>query len=345
MDNRDIISNPLVSVITPTYNHERYIGQCIQSVINQTYTNWEMWILDDGSKDQTPAVAGSFANNDSRIHLIQQENKGIFCLAENYNRLLSECRGEWIAILEGDDYWEPEKLQVQIEAVANFPDAVMCWSKAASRVGTGDAVYQIHPVNISKNREYYNNLPEGNIFNVIFDDFLPPLTYLIRKSSLKKIGGFLQVQPFPAVDLSTVLQLSLTGRFVFVDRVLGTWRIFPDQTTKTKTLEILEGSQAIITSHFENIKETHGDILKYDQAFIRNNYRKRRMITFARSGRFKLIKKDFRGARKDYIQALKIPVWSEFLWMLRALTGFIFSYFKMDVEELAQWFGKGSLKK
>jgi hypothetical protein len=69
------------------------------------------------------------------------------------------------------------------------------------------------------------------------------------------------------------------------------------------------------------------------------------MITFARSGRFKLIKKDFRGARKDYIQALKIPVWSEFLWMLRALTGFIFSYFKMDVEELAQWFGKGSLKK
>jgi len=260
MDKHDIESSPLVSVITPTYNHEKFIGQCIQSVINQTYTNWEMWILDDGSKDQTPVVAGSYANTDSRIHMIRQENKGIFCLAENYNRLLSECRGEWIAILEGDDYWEPEKLQVQIEAVANFPDAVMSWSKAASRVGTGDTVYQLHPVNSLKNRGYYDNLPVGTIFNVIFDDFLPPLTYLIRKSSLEKIGGFIQVQPFPAVDLSTVLQLSLTGRFVFVDQVLGTWRIFPDQTTKTKTLEILEGSQAIITSHFEKIKETHGDL-------------------------------------------------------------------------------------
>lgn len=344
MVNENFTSNPLVSVITPTYNHEKYIGQCIQSVINQTYTHWEMWILDDGSKDQTAEVAASLANSDSRVHLIQQENKGIFCLAENYNRLLSACNGKWIAILEGDDYWEPDKLKVQIEAVKDFPEAVMCWGKAASRVGTGESVYQVHPVNASKNRDYYDNVPEGTIFNVIFDDFLPPLTYLIRRSALEKIGGFIQVQPFPAVDLSTVLQLSLKGRFVFVDQVLGTWRIFPDQTTKTKTLEILEGSQSIITSHFMKISETHHDILKYDLNFIRKNYRKRKMITFTRSGRFKLIKKDFRGARRDYFQALRIPVWSEFLWMLRAFTGLIFSYMKMDVEELARWFGKGSLK-
>lgn len=344
MEKRDVTSKPLVSVITPTYNHEKYIGHCIQSVINQTYTNWEMWILDDGSPDNTASIAESYSVCDSRVHLIRQENKGIFCLAENYNRLLSECRGEWIAILEGDDYWEPEKLQVQIEAVANFPEAVMCWAKAASRVGAGDAVYQIHPVNSPKNREYYDNMPPGNIFNVIFDDFLPPLTYLIRKSSLEMMGGFIQVQPFPAVDLSTVLQLSLIGRFVFVDQVLGTWRIFPDQTTKTKTLEILEGSQAIITSHFDKIKETHQELLKYDLSLIRKNYRKRKMITLTRSGRFKLIRKDFKGARRDYIQALKIPVWSELLWIIRALTGLIFSFLNMDVEKLAQWFGKGSLK-
>jgi glycosyltransferase involved in cell wall biosynthesis len=335
---------PLISIISPTFNHEKYIAQCIESVLAQTYSNWEMWIVDDGSSDTTASIAAKFAGQDTRIQLISQDNIGIFRLSETYNLALARSKGELIAVLEGDDYWEPDKLELQVGAFLKHPEAVMCWGMAASRVGNSRDIYQIHPVNKDRNISFYSNHPPGNIFNIVFDDFLPPLTYLIKRTVLEKTGGFIQVQPFPAVDLSTVLEISLQGPFVFIDKILGTWRIFPQQTTKTKTVEILEGSQKIITHHYQRLKTVNPEILKFDTAFIVKQYKVRRVVTFARSGRFKLIKKDFSGARRDYLTALAIPVFSNPVWKLRALVGLIFSFLHMDVEILAKWLGKGSFK-
>ena len=335
---------PLVSIITPTYNHGKYIGECIESVKAQTFSNWEMIVINDGSTDNTDEIAKKTAAGDSRIQIINQQNKGIFRLDQTYNYGLKIAKGEYIAILEGDDYWEPDKLEVQINALENDKAIVMGWGKAASRVAFQKENYQVHPVRAAKNYSFYFNEPLGIIFNAVFDDFFPPLTYIIRKDALLKIGGFIQVLPFPSVDLSTVLALSKIGRFHFSDRILGTWRIFPEQTTKTLGIDIFEGGNKIIVNHYRSLTADEKSRINFTEIEIWKSYHKRKVIAYSRSGRFKLIKREFKGARKDYLVSLKYRGLTEPIWKIRSLTGLIFSFLHLDVEMLAKWFGKGSLK-
>ena len=107
---------PLVSVIMPAYNAEKYIAEAIQSVISQTYTNWELFVLDDCSTDSTAKIAEGFARADGRIHLLENpQNMGV---ARTRNRGFDLAQGEWIALLDSDDVWHSDKLEKQLE-VAN----------------------------------------------------------------------------------------------------------------------------------------------------------------------------------------------------------------------------------
>lgn len=336
--------NPFISVLTPAYNHENYIRKAIDSVIRQSYENWELIVIDDGSTDRTAFIAEAFGARDKRIRVIRQENKGISRLSETYNNALAIASGELIAILEGDDYWEPEKLKIQAEAMLNNPDAILCWGKAAARVGESQENHQIIPVHEKKNIEFYHNMPPGNILNSLFDDFPTPLTYLIRKEALVRIGGFIQIQPLPAVDLGTLLALSRLGPFVYVDQILGTWRISMNQVTKMYTEDLLNGSRDIYLRHYQQMNEEERKIFRFGSDDIVDRFNRKKIISFARSGRFKLIRKDFRGARADYIKALLSNGLTEPMWKLRALTGLVFSLFHFDVEFLAGYIGKGSIK-
>ena len=98
-------NKPLVSIITPTYNHEKYLAECINSVIGQTYADWEMIILNDGSTDRTLSTAASYQKSEGRIRVVNQENVGIFRLSETYNKGVGLSSGKYIAILEGDGLW------------------------------------------------------------------------------------------------------------------------------------------------------------------------------------------------------------------------------------------------
>ena len=105
----------LVSIITPSYNTARFIGETIQSVINQTYQNWEMLIVDDCSKDNTKEIVESF--KDKRIKFFSNEkNSGA---AISRNTALRKAKGKWIAFLDSDDLWEPTKLEEQIGFMKN----------------------------------------------------------------------------------------------------------------------------------------------------------------------------------------------------------------------------------
>lgn len=336
--------SPLVSIITPTYNHEKYIGECIESVQAQTCGNWEMLVINDGSTDNTLEIAKKYAESDLRITVIDQPNHGIFKLAQTYNKALNLSKGDFIAILEGDDYWEPEKLEAQVKIMQADPAIILGWGKAVSRVGFQKEVYQIHPAQEAKQQQFFTNHPPINIFNTVFDNFFPPLTFIIRKDALLQIGGFIQVLPFPAVDLSTMLELSRLGKFYYFGQVLGTWRIFPNQTTKTLNLNILEGGNKIILEFFRSLSAEQKGMLNFDEQYIYEIFKSQKIISYARSGRFKLIRGDFKGARSDYFQAIKCHGLKEPVWKLRALTGLIFGFLHLDVEVLAKWFGKGSLK-
>lgn len=102
--------NELVSIIMPSFNSEKYIGAAINSILNQTYSNWELIIVDDCSVDNTTEIILSF--NDSRIRLYKNEKNSGAALTRN--RALREATGRWIAFLDSDDTWHPEKLERQI---------------------------------------------------------------------------------------------------------------------------------------------------------------------------------------------------------------------------------------
>lgn len=104
---------PLISVIMPAYNAEKFIGQAIESVITQTYQNWELLIIDDDSSDATTQIAWSYAQRNERIRVYQkQKNTGV---AQSRNWGFALARGEWIALLDSDDIWYADKLEKQLQ--------------------------------------------------------------------------------------------------------------------------------------------------------------------------------------------------------------------------------------
>jgi len=117
MDRGDtIISSPRVSVIIPTYNRARFVTKAIDSVLAQTYTDYEIIVIDDGSSDNTREILGPYMD---KIQYIYQENAGASAAR---NPGISAATGEWVAFLDSDDEWLPEKLSIQMAHVRERPD-------------------------------------------------------------------------------------------------------------------------------------------------------------------------------------------------------------------------------
>lgn len=107
----DSMESPLISIVMPVYNSETFVHKAIDSVLNQTYENWELIVVDDGSQDQSVEAIMSYVNQDNRIQLLKNEkNSGI---AITRNNAINSSRGKYIAFLDSDDMWYPEKLEYQ----------------------------------------------------------------------------------------------------------------------------------------------------------------------------------------------------------------------------------------
>jgi teichuronic acid biosynthesis glycosyltransferase TuaG len=107
-----IMNKYLISIITPCYNSEQFLKETIESVLAQTYKNWEMIIVDDCSTDEGYNMALKYAAGDSRIKVCQMEQNSGAALARNKAIRLSQ--GEYLAFLDSDDVWLPEKLEKQL---------------------------------------------------------------------------------------------------------------------------------------------------------------------------------------------------------------------------------------
>jgi len=115
-----------VSILTPSYNSEEYIGKTIESVLAQTYANWEMIIVDDCSTDGTREIVETYARSDARIRLLcQEENRGA---AAARNRALEHASGRFIAYLDADDIWLPAKLERQVDFMLRNEAGFSCTS-------------------------------------------------------------------------------------------------------------------------------------------------------------------------------------------------------------------------
>jgi teichuronic acid biosynthesis glycosyltransferase TuaG len=106
-------NNPLVSVLIPSYNSALYLDESIESILNQTYANWELIITDDCSTDNSVEVAKKYSSKDERIKVVEnKKNRGI---SGNMNEGLKHCKGKYIGILDADDWSYPYRLKEQVE--------------------------------------------------------------------------------------------------------------------------------------------------------------------------------------------------------------------------------------
>lgn len=117
---------PLISVIIPFYKVERYLEETIESVLRQTYTNWELLLLDDGSPDGSTGIALRYAlDYPDKIHYFHHPDRVNKGLPATRNLGVRYAKGDWLALLDADDYWLPEKLAHQVSITQQFPAVSM----------------------------------------------------------------------------------------------------------------------------------------------------------------------------------------------------------------------------
>ena len=118
MDNQVKLKAPLVSVMMPTFNVEGYVSQAIESVFNQTYSNWELIIVDDGSTDKTPSILAEYAEKDPRVKVHYKSHGG---RGKARNSCLEYSQGEYIAVCDSDDISLPERFEKQVKFLEMNP--------------------------------------------------------------------------------------------------------------------------------------------------------------------------------------------------------------------------------
>ena len=172
-------SATLVSVIIPAYNAEAFIEATLASVLTQTYTNIEVLVVDDGSRDRTAQIVQAVAKQDSRVSLLRSSNQGV---AAARNLAIEHSRGEYIAPLDADDIWYPQKLEEQVECFSRSgPDVglVYAWSTYIDENGQLTGSYIAHDV-------------EGEAgLALVYSNFIGNASApLIRRSCLEHVGGY-----------------------------------------------------------------------------------------------------------------------------------------------------------
>lgn len=123
--------SPFVSIITPIYNAAPYLEEAVGSVLAQTYKDWDLWLSDDGSKDGSRELALNYAAlYPDRIHFLEHENSGHRGVCQTRNAALERCTGQYVAFLDADDVWFPNKLAEQVAIANRYPEAGLIYGRS-----------------------------------------------------------------------------------------------------------------------------------------------------------------------------------------------------------------------
>jgi len=224
-------TKPVVSVLMLTADHHApFIAEAIRSVVEQTFKDWELIVLDDGPEYK--AGREIKIRKDSRVYYLSQKHQGPERIADSYNKLLRLARGDFIAVLEGDDFWSDRKLPEQIKMFSEESDSVLCYGKASSVDRYGRLISEkpskTLEIALREHPDWLYNRPTGAALEgMLHGIFISTLTVLIRKSTLIKIGGFQKIPGgITAVDYPTVFVLASEGAFSFIPYTLGYWRFY-----------------------------------------------------------------------------------------------------------------------
>jgi glycosyltransferase involved in cell wall biosynthesis len=248
-------TKPLISIITPVFNQRLYIEQTIRSVLGQTCREWEWILLDDGSTDGTGEIIRGFG--DDRIRYAYQEHAGLANLTKTYNRALSMCTGEYIAMLDHDDYWPDYKLDLQIK---KFDNRAVVLSYGVCCVVNQKGKEICHTVIPESPSAAFNDPIGAALDELLFVrySFILNSTVMLRRSVMKTIGGFVEAAGIYH-DFPTWVRLSLEGNFAPVPQCIGFHRKHPSAVTVSSDKKLYFTTRVSFLRKFvlENEKKLH----------------------------------------------------------------------------------------
>ncbi len=219
-----------VSVIIPVYNQERYLAEAIDSVLVQTYRDFELIVVDDGSTDRTPEVIAAYAG---RIRAFRQPNAGN---ASAFNHGVREARGEWLCWLGSDDVWEPTKLERQMEAVRGRGPSVAVAYTDVTVIDAGGRPLE---------RARSPDPPRGRrlLLSLVRSDYINVSSILLRRSMLDEFG---MLDEADRISSDYDLWLRLAGRceFLHVPEPLIRYRVHPGQISQRRDAMERTGKRA-----------------------------------------------------------------------------------------------------
>lgn len=225
---------PQVTVLMATYNRSHLISRAIQSVLDQSFKDWELIIADDGSTDNTPDVVGKWASYESRIVYVRsEENVGI---SKNYNRGLRIAKGEYVAIIDDDDSWcDTDKLKKQVEFLDRNPSYVGCGGGVIVIDSSGKELYRyLKPEKDEEIRKF-----------MLFSNPMANSTTMFRLSEARKVGLYDETTRY-AGDRDFWLKIGLLGKLYNFPEYFSYYTMSGDNTSIVKMKPHLKASLIIM---------------------------------------------------------------------------------------------------
>jgi glycosyltransferase involved in cell wall biosynthesis len=243
-------ANPLVSVIIPAYGHDKYVERTLHSVFAQTFTDYEIIVINDGSPDNTDTVLAPYAAS-GKIRYHRQQNAGV---ATTRNRGIALSQGQFIALLDDDDLWPPDKLAHQVAALQQHPDVVTVYGRLAFIDGDNNPMTPLdtagNPLSLPCD-SIDNPGPSGDVFTAFVENnrIISPGQCLIRRVALDRLGEV----PFDSAiwgadDWDLWLRLAETGPFLYQPEIALRYR-FHARNASHNVVRMRENCLKLLRKH------------------------------------------------------------------------------------------------
>ena len=217
-----------ISIITASYNYEKYIKETIESVLNQTYTNWEMIIVDDGSKDNSVEIIKEFCQKDDRIKLFQHDNGINKGLAETLKLGISKAQSDWIVFLESDDTITKEYLEEKIKVIENNEDTDLIFNDI-NLFGDEEKIKNFENGYFIKQKKQLKKIGHKQKIIKLFknkknENFIPTFSVvMVRKKIIENLN--FDSPNKPALDFFLWIQIAKDYNYYYIDKKLTNWRM------------------------------------------------------------------------------------------------------------------------
>jgi glycosyltransferase involved in cell wall biosynthesis len=242
------MSQPLVSIIMPAYNAEKFIAESIESVLAQTYTNWELLVVDDGSTDNTKQIVEKFCAADHRVKYFYQPNGK---QGKARNNGLTHATGKYIAFLDSDDVWLPQKLETQLKEIEE-KNVDLVFAECIMFTGSVSESKKL----MHSGKGYFKG--DEGLHKFLDHNQVPCSTVLVKKYVLQDAGGFTENKAIPyAEDYHLWLRLLLQGfTFYGIETELAGYRLHPASSSHGDKLVISHVIEAFqdIKNHYRSYK-------------------------------------------------------------------------------------------